>query len=102
MIVAYSTFGSAEDARKSIKMLLSENLIRCANLLSGHTAFYVWEERLVEENEVAVLFKLPTQIRERFIERLEEIHPYEVPAIVLFEGEASRSFGAWINEKPLN
>ncbi|WP_461865641.1 divalent-cation tolerance protein CutA [Thermococcus sp.] len=81
MIIVYTTFPDWKSAEETIKKLLEEKLIACANLRE-HKAFYWWEGRLEEGNEVGALLKTKVELWKSVRERLKELHPYRVPAII--------------------
>ncbi len=81
MIIVYTTFPDWKSAEDTIKKLLEEKLIACANLRE-HKAFYWWEGRLEEGNEVGALLKTKVELWKSVRERLKELHPYRVPAII--------------------
>ncbi len=84
MIVIYTTFPDRESAEKAVKKLLEEKLIACANLRE-HKAFYWWEGKVEESDEVGALLKTKVELWKAVRERLKELHPYTVPAIIRFD-----------------
>ncbi len=81
MIMVYTTFPDWESAEKTAKKLLEEKLIACANLRE-HKAFYWWEGSVEESNEVGAILKTKVELWKSLKERLKELHPYTVPAII--------------------
>jgi len=83
--VIITTFGNPEDAKRIAKKLVEERLVACAWVTQKITSYYVWEGKLQEDEEVVVVLKVPNKTYERALERLKELHPYEVPEIMAFE-----------------
>ena len=96
MILIYSPFPNREEARTASLTLLQEGLIACANLLPQGLSLYVWEGKIQEEDETYVLFKTTVELAEKAKKRLEEIHPYEVPAVIAWDTTANRAFENWV------
>ena len=78
----YSTFPSEEEARRVARQLVNERLAACANILSPCHSVYRWLGRVEETAEVPVVFKTRADTAGRLIDRIGEIHSYDVPAAV--------------------
>ncbi|MHA2364706.1 MAG: divalent-cation tolerance protein CutA [Candidatus Hodarchaeales archaeon] len=76
-----STFPSKTDALKIGRKLLEERLIACVNILSSITSLYWWENSIEEEEEVILLIKTAPELEEEVMNRIKQLHPYEIPAI---------------------
>lgn len=96
--VIFSNFASQESAKKVAKQLMDENLATCANIMASHYAIYPWDDQIQEEEETATLFKTPIEKREALVERLREIHPYDLPPIISYEAEATEDYVKWLND----
>lgn len=78
VILVYVTTGSPEEAERIARALLDEHLIACANLLGGVKSFYRWRGNLEEATETLLLMKTRRPLLERLVERVRELHTYEV------------------------
>ena len=65
------------------RTLVNEHLVACINLLEGMTSIYRWRDEVWEEDEVLGIIKSTTERVEELKARIEELHPYEVPEIVV-------------------
>jgi periplasmic divalent cation tolerance protein len=54
-------------------------LAACGNVIPGLTSVYRWEGRIEEDDEVLVLFKTTETLVPALMEKVVELHPYEVP-----------------------
>ena len=82
-IVVLMTAPDGETAAKIARPVVREGLCACVNILPGIRSFYVFEERLHEdEAEVLCLMKTRRALYPRLRDRLTELHPYEVPEII--------------------
>lgn len=97
MALVYSNFSSPESARSVVRILMQEQIITCANIFQPHFAIYPWDNKIEEESETAVLFKGPWSKKDRLIERLRSIHPYELPGIILLDAQTLPDYAAWLD-----
>lgn len=70
---------------------------KCAHILSPLTAVYMWEKTLHKEPEFPVLFKIPLHKKQAFEAWIEDVHPYEIPAILSFPASANQKFLEWMH-----
>lgn len=96
MALVFSNFASPESARSVVRILMQEQIISCANIFQPHFAIYPWDGKIQEENETAVLFKGPWDNKDKLIKRLREIHPYELPGIILLDAQTLPDYAAWL------
>ena len=82
ILLALSTFPDLETARKISNQLVTGKLAACANILPAVESIYRWKEKIEKANETLVLFKVSEDRRSAFQERLQSLHPYEVPEII--------------------
>ncbi|MBW3654706.1 MAG: divalent-cation tolerance protein CutA [Gemmatimonadetes bacterium] len=83
VVIAFSTAPDAATAERIARALLDEGLIACASLVPGLTSVYRWEGRVHADPEVLLLIKTRREKVPRLKERLPELHPYEVPELVV-------------------
>lgn len=69
--------------------LLDERLIVCANILPVMTSLYQWRGERGESRESGALLKTDSALLDRAIARLNELHPYDEPAIVGWNCDAA-------------
>ena len=94
-----TTFGDEVAARAVVRQLLEEGLIACGTLVPGACSLYWWKGKIVESGEIVALLKTAATITSRCLDRLAELHPYEVPEIILIDPSAvSAPYSAWVNE----
>lgn len=98
MTLILCNFASPESARSVTRILMQEQAITCANIHAPHFSIYPWDGQIHEENETAVLFKAPWENKDRLIKRLRELHPYELPGIILLDAETLPDYAAWLNQ----
>ncbi|MDA7787627.1 divalent-cation tolerance protein CutA [Sphingomonadaceae bacterium] len=62
--------------------LVEEKLVACANILGAMKSVFAWEGKLQTSSECGVLFKSSSAGLARAVQRIEELHPYDTPAIM--------------------
>ena len=80
--LVWCPFPDAQTARTIAATLLEEKLIACANILPAIESVFRWKDRVSSDTESAVLFKTTSAQLGPLTKRLEELHPYETPAIM--------------------
>jgi len=80
VILVISTVPETESARIS-ETLVSERLVACVNAAPVRST-YRWKGEICRDREELLLMKTRESLFARVMERLREIHPYEVPEIL--------------------
>ncbi|EMY70764.1 divalent-cation tolerance protein CutA [Leptospira vanthielii] len=80
----YVTFSSEGEAKKIAKIVVTDRLAACANIVSGMDSIYIWKDVLEESKEVVCLLKTTSEKAELLMQRIKELHSYETPCIVLW------------------
>lgn len=94
-----STFADEASATDAVRTLLDERLIACGSMIPGVRSIYRWKGQVESSSEVQVLLKTDQDHASRCMERLAELHPYEVPEILLLAPEAAASsYAAWVRD----
>lgn len=99
MRLVYCPCPDAEVAAALAEKLLAEKLVACVNILPAMQSLYVDAGVLQRSSEVAILLKTSAAQAERLLDRLNELHPYEIPAILLLEAEANAAFANWVKDQ---
>jgi len=94
-----TTFSEEAVAHVVVRQLLEERLVVCGTMLPGARSFYHWKGKLEESGELVVVLKTEPEIASCCMERLAELHPYEVPEIVQITPEAvSAPYADWVRD----
>ena len=95
--IVFSTFADGDSAAQVVRSLVSEKLAACGTILPGARSIYFWKGVLEDNPEVLVIFKIAAANEEKFICRLDELHPYDVPEIVsIFPEKWNEAYGRWV------
>jgi len=74
-------FATSDEARKAAQILVTEQLIACANIIPGIVSVFTWQDQVQEAEEVGLLCKTLSHSMPKAIARLAEIYTYDTPAI---------------------
>ncbi|MGL9717386.1 MAG: divalent-cation tolerance protein CutA [Wolbachia sp.] len=98
LVLVYTTFSSSKEAKAVSEELLNEKLIVCVNILPEVNSLYLWEGEINNSCEVIAIMKSRSDQIDKIVGKIEAIHPYNQPAIVIIPIEkANKSFTNWVN-----
>ena len=92
----YCPFPDAETARTVGKRLLDEGLVGCVNIGGSIRSLFEWNGERGEGVECPALFKTNQALLEQAITRLEDLHPYDAPAIMGWPCVGGRATQSWL------
>jgi periplasmic divalent cation tolerance protein len=92
-----TTINDPEQAEQIARTLLEARLVACVNVLGPCISLYPWQGKLARETEYLLLMKTTTACEAAVITRLQEIHPYEIPEVIVLPIEAgSPTYLSWL------
>ncbi|TGK85595.1 divalent-cation tolerance protein CutA [Leptospira bourretii] len=80
----YVTFASEEEAKQIAKVVVTDRLAACANIIKGMQSVYIWNSVLEESEETVGLFKTTKDKSKVLVQRIKELHSYDTPCIVIW------------------
>lgn len=99
-IIVYVTAGSEEEAARIARSLLEDRLIACANIVPKVRSIYRWKGKVCDEPEALMLLKSVKRHFSRLVERVRELHSYEVPEIIACGVSAGhQAYLDWVREE---
>jgi len=84
IFLVVSTIDDNQRAKEIAQHLVTEKLVACVNIIPDITSVYKWEGRLETTSECILLLKTSENRVQQALERLVELHPYDVPEAVAF------------------
>jgi periplasmic divalent cation tolerance protein len=96
-LLIYTTFPTLDDAKQTGRFLVENRLAACINIFPQITAIYMWDGKLQEDGETAMLVKTTAGRQRQVTDEIKRLHPYTVPArLVLPVAGGGADFLAWI------
>ncbi|QQQ00480.1 divalent-cation tolerance protein CutA [Lysobacter enzymogenes] len=80
--------------------LVEEGLAACVTQLPGATSVYRWQGRVERASEIQLLIKTRVTVCAATLQRLAQLHPYELPEMIVVEPrDVSEPYMRWVNEQ---
>lgn len=93
------TTAPSDVAPSLARTLLEEQLIACCNLVPGVTSMYWWNGEITTDGETLLVIKTVSDRVDAVMGRIRELHPYEVPEIVVLPVEGVfEGYARWVEE----
>lgn len=97
--VVLVTAPDAAVAESLVRQLVEEGVVACGNIVPGITSIYRWKDQVERETEALVVFKTTAAGAVRLVERVPDLHPYDVPEVLVLPVEGGhRPYVEWIDE----
>ncbi len=95
--IVLMTAPDAEVAATIARALVDERLAACVNVVSGVRSIYRWQGNVEEGAEVLLLAKTRADRCAALAARVEALHPYELPELVVLPVEGgSERYLDWV------
>ena len=78
--------------------LVSERLAACVSVSAPMTSHYWWQGAIERADERQVLIKTRRALVAALEARLPELHPYQVPELLVLDAAASATYGVWVRD----
>jgi periplasmic divalent cation tolerance protein len=97
VVVALVTAPSPEKAAEIARSLVEEGLCACGNVVPGVRSIYRWAGEIHDDAEALLLIKTERRLVAALRQRLPEIHPYQVPELLVLAVEDGLGpYLAWV------
>jgi periplasmic divalent cation tolerance protein len=80
--LAYCTCPTRESAQALAETLVGERLAACVNILPGVSSVFRWEGQIETASELLLMIKTSAPQVTLMIDRITEVHPYDVPEVI--------------------
>ena len=95
-----SALGAPPDAERIARALVEERLAACVNVVPGVLSIYRWKGNVEQEAELILVIKTLGERVEALKARLVELHPYELPEVVVIPIAGGHApYLAWLEEQ---
>lgn len=97
--IALLTAPDLEVAERLVSALVEERIIACGNIIPALISIYRWQGAVERSAEVMIIVKTTVAEVSRLVERVPELHPYEVPEVLVLPVEAGYGpYLDWVGE----
>lgn len=83
IVLLTTTVDSKEQAARIAETVVRERLAACAQLQGPIESWYWWQGEVANSLEWYCHFKAPKPLAERLRLRVVQLHPYEVPEVIV-------------------
>lgn len=98
-VLVLTTIGADADAATLARTLVEERLAACVNILPVMRSIYRWQGRIDEDREQQMVIKTAERVLDRLEARLRELHPYEVPELLVIQVHGgSTAYLEWLHD----
>ncbi|HJU77189.1 MAG TPA: divalent-cation tolerance protein CutA [Sphingomicrobium sp.] len=99
VVSVYVVFATAEEAERIGRTVVEERLAACINILGAVRSIYRWRGAIETADEVAAIFKTHHWNSDALIQRISELHSYDVPCVVTWPiDKILRSYADWVED----
>ena len=80
--------------------LVEDDLAVCVNIIEKVRSIYRWEGKVEKSVESLLIIKAVTAKTDAIVEKVKEIHPYEMPEVISFDLTAgNQDYLDWLSGK---
>ncbi len=88
-----------DQVERLLETALQERLIACGNVVPAVLSRYWWQGALCRDDEALVVMETAEDRLDAAMQRLAELHPYEVPKLLAFTPSAGHpAYLEWVHE----
>jgi len=100
MVIAVLVTIPEKDAEHLAKMLLTERVCACVNIVNGVKSLFWWKDKLDEAQESLLIIKTKETLFGKLKTLIKNNHPYEVPEIISFKIDSiNQEYLNWLNKE---
>jgi len=97
IIISLVSCPSQEVGSTLAKLLVDRELAACVQILPPMQSVYRWKGEVCIDEEVLLVIKTTSNLKDEARKAIEENHPYEVPEFVVIDAsDVSEKYGAWL------
>lgn len=82
VLVVYVTCPSVRSADRVSRELVRERLAACVNQVPLRMSVFRWKGKIERAREILLVIKTRRDALKRLVEKVRELHPYEVPEVI--------------------
>jgi periplasmic divalent cation tolerance protein len=99
VLLSYCTCPDESTASTIAEALVAEELAACANQIPGIRSVYRWQGKIEHDEEVLLIIKTTEERFDALVQRLRELHPYDLPEIIAVQvTHGLPDYLQWVNK----
>lgn len=96
VVIVLTTVPDAACGEAIARTLVDERLAACVNVLPAMTSIYRWKGAVETATEHQLLIKTTGERVQDVEARIAELHPYELPEVLVLPVERGSRYAAWV------
>jgi periplasmic divalent cation tolerance protein len=98
-VVVLCTAPDSGGTEEMVRTLVEEGVVACGNIVPDVNSIYRWKGAVEAAAEALIIFKTTEASWPRLKQRLTELHPYDVPELLLFKvADGLPAYMSWVEE----
>ncbi|HYS25062.1 MAG TPA: divalent-cation tolerance protein CutA [Vicinamibacterales bacterium] len=97
-VIVLTTLAASTDAAAFARVLVTDRLAACVNVLPPMTSLYRWKGAIEEDSERQLVIKTTADRVAALQARFNELHPYELPEFIVLGADASAPYLEWLGQ----
>lgn len=73
---------NSRELKRFITAILKQGLAKCINKINYVKSYYIWEDKIKNEQEQILLIKSNTKHKEKLEKFIKKAHPYDCPEMI--------------------
>ena len=99
VVSVFAIFANGEEAERIGRAVIEERLAACINIMSPVRSIYRWQGKIETADEVAAILKTHHWQADALIERIAQLHSYDVPCIATWPiDKILRAYADWVED----
>lgn len=98
-MIGYVTVSDLEGGERIAKVLVTEKLAVCVNVIPSISSTYRFKGKIEKESESIMVIKTDETLKQRLTVRIKELHSYDVPEILYWKVDASLEINQWLTDE---
>jgi len=97
LIIVQTTVNQNEIAESLARKVIESQLAACAQIEGPIQSIYRWKQQIQSEQEWRINFKTIPSLLSQLETLIHQLHPYEIPEIIVFEtNHVSKEYHQWV------
>jgi len=97
VVIVCFTAANEEEAERIVEVLIKDRLVACANMFPVKSVYW-WKDAVARDEEVFVWTKTKAENFNKIVERIREMHSYELPVVEMIDSETFPEVENWVNK----